>query len=282
MVYGPMSLLPSDTEQIARMVFNRGDPYLALGDRINSIIGDLPIKNIEINPEEKNRPMLLLAVITSMQYREGFNDLQTAEAVSLRVDWKYALHLPIHYRYISPESFCEFRAHIRHNPTAKEVFQQLLNRLHEENFLIVKGRSIENVNQLIYDLCDLNRLMLIQNTFISLLESVSASCPDWLRSIALPHWYEKYFRNSEKFKQGLKIDDLKNRASSIGKDCLYFFQSIEKSHQNCQSCLSESHDLWKNWRNQFELRNDEVHWMPGVCELCEQNTVQGNMEINTN
>lgn len=269
MVYGPMSLLPSETAQLAKTVFNPEDPYLYLGDHITRIVEGLSTNKLEKNPDDKNKTMLLLAVITIMQYNEGFNDTQAAEAVSVRLDWKYALHLPLHYIYISQESLCEFRSRVRKDPEAKEVFQELLKRLIYGNYLKGKVRLLDSANQVISELCSLNRLMMLRSSFYALLESVAACKPDWLRSIALSHWYERYFRMSDQAFQNMTVEKLQAQASAIGKDCVYLLEAVEQAGVPCPACLQECQNLWSNWRRQFEEINDEIHWNPGVCALCE-------------
>jgi transposase len=277
MVYGPMSILPSETAQLAKTVFNPEDPYLYLGNHITRILEGLSINKLEVNPNEKNRSMLLLAVITIMQYNEGFNDTQAVEAVSVRLDWKYALHLPLHYIYITPESLCEFRSHVRRNLDAKEVFQEILRRLVCENFLMGKARQLDSANQVISELCSLNRLMMLSSSFYSLLESVAACKPDWLRSIALPHWYERYFRMSDQAFQNMTVEMVQPQASAVGKDCVYLLEAVEQAGVTCPACIQECQNLWRDWRRQFEEINDEIYWNPGVCALCEPaDTIQEN------
>lgn len=53
-----------------------------------------------------------LALITVMQFAEGLSDRQAAEAVRARIDWKYALGLPLTDAGFDYSVLSEFRARL--------------------------------------------------------------------------------------------------------------------------------------------------------------------------
>src|SRR6266487_1550597 len=60
-----IATIPEETARIARAIFPKGNRYLLLRDDLGTI----------------------------MQYMENYTDRQAAEAVKVRIDWKYALSL---------------------------------------------------------------------------------------------------------------------------------------------------------------------------------------------
>ena len=270
MKYGPIETLPIETARVALTVFNSGEPYIVLGDCISQILGDLPFKDLTNGLSSPSGSHVLLAMVTVMEYAEKFTDSQASEAARVRIDWKYALHLPLVYPWIHPQGLCEFRAWMRLNEPAQQVFQQILDRL--DSCEALKGRLDlpRDATQTIDEICDRNRLMSVGSAMGRTLESIAACRPDWLRKAALPHWFERYVRMS--FQQYLPYsqETLEVQACSIGKDALYLLEAIAKTEDSCLSSSPESQELFKIWQQQFHGEQGDVKWRLNGCSRCSR------------
>ena len=87
--------IPEDTRVLAKKILPDGNMYMRLRDELGEIFGDEQFANLF---SSRGQPALSpgrLALVTIMQFAEGLSDRQTADAVRLRIDWKYALGLAL-------------------------------------------------------------------------------------------------------------------------------------------------------------------------------------------
>ena len=71
----------------------------------------------------------LYALVTIFQYAEGLTDQQAAAALCSRLDWKYALRLPVDYAGFDPLHLRDFRAALRQKKLAQDGLDRLIGSL---------------------------------------------------------------------------------------------------------------------------------------------------------
>lgn len=118
--------VPPDTEAVARAAFPKGNIYILLRDNLGSIYSDFDFAALFSKRGQPAQAPWRLALISVMQFVENLSDRQAAEAVRSRIDWKYALSLPLTavrivltllLRFIPP---CpQYRMMLRLNPFIK-------------------------------------------------------------------------------------------------------------------------------------------------------------------
>lgn len=91
----PMQSVPPDTAQIAHAAFPRGNPYLTLGDQLGRLSTNEAFTHLFASCGRPAETPWRLALMTVMQCAEGLSDRQAAEAVRVRIDWKYVLGLEL-------------------------------------------------------------------------------------------------------------------------------------------------------------------------------------------
>lgn len=69
--------------------------YLQLGSQAQTLLAEADLSQIRRASNRSQEFTGCLALITLLQYLEGYTDLQAAEAVQSRAEWKYALQLPL-------------------------------------------------------------------------------------------------------------------------------------------------------------------------------------------
>lgn len=87
--------IPGMTVCVAKRAFRKGNIYLSLGDEFGTIVENVDF--VELYAKE-GKPALLpamLALVLIFQFVEGLSDRKAAAAVRVRIDWQYALHLPL-------------------------------------------------------------------------------------------------------------------------------------------------------------------------------------------
>ena len=83
----------------------------------------------------------LLALVTIFQFLEDLPDREAARAVVVRLDWKYALHLPVEYAGFDFSCLSYFRRRLLEHEQSRLVFEAVLARVRALGFLKRQGSS---------------------------------------------------------------------------------------------------------------------------------------------
>lgn len=261
--------IPIDTAKTARAIFGRSNFYLAIGDQ-----ADFLFTGLELHSPPKRMPKRICTaaifyLITIFQFIETLPDYLAVDALRERIDWKYALHLPLDYPGMKAASLCEFRQWVLSEREASETLQMLLLRLSGFKDLPSKMSANLEAIAVIQAVCQFSRLASIWTTFSHAIEALAIRCPDWLLRVSLPHWYERYGglnRNNH-----LDIADIENGnlIHSIGADGMYLLQVVSKANNPELGALSEIRALRQVWQEQFALIGEsQIAWRKEACADC--------------
>ncbi len=106
---GPM---PEETARVARAAFPHGNTYLRLRDALGGLYDDVAFAPLFTARGRPAETPWRLALVTVMQFAEGLSDRQAAGAVCSRIDWKYALGLPLDDPGFDASVLSEFRTRL--------------------------------------------------------------------------------------------------------------------------------------------------------------------------
>jgi transposase len=82
-----------------------------------------------------------------------------------------------------------------------------------------------------------------------------------LRTISLPHWYERYSLVLTGFLLPRAKDKQEAVALDIGRDGFYLLDAAQRPEAPSQAAsLSEISVLTQVWQQQFERQDDGPHW----------------------
>jgi transposase len=280
--------IPIDTIRAARAVFGRSNFYLTTGDQVeqlfNGLILEGPTGRLQISLKTQAR----LYLITIFQFIETLPDHQAADALRKRIDWKYALHVPLNYPGLEPASFCEFRRWLRVDSRGQQNLQTLLWRLSEIMDLTSKQRTGVDPGQVVDSVCQFSRLARIWEALNTAMEVLAARHPEWLLAASLPHWYQRYGDLNKDL--NLRVADLErqNLAQRIGADGLYLLEAISGAGDPHLEELNEILVLREVWDEQFASVEGKVLWRNEVCAGCalpaklsHQSQGEGKKEVET-
>src|SRR5215207_2373738 len=160
----PIPPVPEQTARIARAAFPKGSPYLTLRDTLGPIFADGHFADLYPKQGQPACPPWRLALITLMQFREGLSDRQAAEAVRVRIDWKYLLSLELADAGFDHTVLCEFRARLLDGGAAERLLTRMLDGAHEAGLLKARGRQRTDSTHVLAAVRALNRLELLAET----------------------------------------------------------------------------------------------------------------------
>ncbi len=121
-----------------------------------------------------------LALVTVLQRAENLTDRQAADAVRVRLDWKYLLGLRAGDPGFDHTVLAEFRARVADAGLEQVVLDALLARLAGSGLVKAGGKQRTDSTHVIAAVAALNRLELAGESVRAALEALAAAHPAWL------------------------------------------------------------------------------------------------------
>ena len=192
----PIDLTPVPSET-ARAAFPKGNLYLKVRDELGTIFQDETFTaffSLRGCPAESPAR---LALVTLFQFAEGLSDRAAAEAVRSRIDWKYALGLPLDDPGFDATVLVEFRQRFLVHQQTRLLFDTLLAKLREVGKVKARGKQRTDAPHVLASAHSYNRLECVWEAMRWTLNSVAQIVPQWLREQVPMLWYERYTRRPE-------------------------------------------------------------------------------------
>ena len=260
--------VPPDTLRAARESFGSNSFYIAIGDHLTQMLA-LEDQKLLSGSRTINRSSRLsvLSMITIFQYIEGLTDYQAIEAARTRTDWKYALHLPLNCPSFAPYRLCRERNRLRNQVGSHKVFQNLVAHVADINNHGCKADLQVEAQTLVQTVCRLCRLGVVVEAMQLVLEALASHHSEWLRKIALPHWYERY-NPAMNWEKKFNYGDLASGAEIIGADMCYLLERIEQYGIPAMLACEEVQDLESVYNQQYENDGGRISWRTACCATC--------------
>lgn len=184
--------VPEDTARVARAAFPKGTSYLRLRDALGSIFTDAAFAPLFPPRGQPGVAPWRLALVTVMQFAEGLPDRQAADAVRSRIDWKYALGLPLEDPGFDASVLSEFRSRLIAGGAETLLLDTLLAHCRAQGWLKARGRQRTDSTHVLAAIRVLNRLECVGETLRHALNALTVVAPDWLRGWVPAAWYDRY------------------------------------------------------------------------------------------
>ncbi|HEU4396594.1 MAG TPA: IS1182 family transposase [Actinomycetota bacterium] len=160
-----------------------------------------------------------LALVTVLQMAENLTDRAAAEAVRLRLDWKYALGMGLDDEGFDPSVLCEFRARVVEHGLEERALDLLLAALAGKGLVTAGGRQRTDSTHVLAAVRDLNRLELAGESVRACLEALAAAAPDWLAAtFDLTGWGGRYTRRVDAWRLPTSQTKRDELALAYGRD----------------------------------------------------------------
>ena len=255
--------IPESTARSARAIYGRGNPYLYLGDRLDTILSIFEPKML--GTELYGNTLAFLALLTIIQFAEDLADNDLVESVQSRPDLKYALHLPDPSLRLSPLPLCVFRQKVLSDPSYRNLFKEIFIHIYP-NLHFRRLDEDADINNVVISIC-INTIH--ASLFDAMLRSVEALSADqfvWFRRIAKPFWYERYSHTKSIFNTGSSIRYQGSTLEDIKADIQYLLQSVAQLDSQEVNEIEEIKILKRMWDKMscFEFDNN--------CHTCLLNT----------
>ncbi len=254
--------IPDNTIRTARASYGRGNIYLRLGDHLNELISGLDSDLLAI--QLGGYSGTLLAALTTVQYVEGLTDNELTESLQVRIDLRYALHLPNPGPKLDPFTLCAFRQKVlknyRYGLLLEEVFKVLYPQLRPD-----QPENAPHIYNMIKTICVNTVRTSVVEAMFHAIEALSANHFTWLRQVALPHWYERYNHSSSTMGSGLSIRQKELTPDDLRLDIQYLLEAADQANAQKINEVQEIKTLRHMWNQLLHYRPEEQ------CAYCFNN-----------
>ena len=254
--------VPEETSRVARAAFPKSNIYLQIRDTLGSIYVDEDFADLFSVKGQPAQSPWRLALICVMQYMENLSDRQAADAVRGRIDWKYALSLPLEDSGFDFSVLSEFRKRLIEGGSEELLLNRILEQLREKGLLKGHKRQRTDSTHILAAIRPLNRLETLGETFRAALNSLAVVAPDWLAKRLRKDWFDLYGRRVENYRLPKLDSEREALGNQMGKDGFGLLKKIyAKNAPELLRMIPAVETLRQVWIQQFHAPIDEkVKW----------------------
>lgn len=183
--------IPEATARLARAIRPNGSLILTIRDTFGPLFSDAQFAALFATTGQAALPPGRLALVCVLQTIEDLSDRQAAEAVALRIDWKYALDLPLEYGGFAHTVLHDFRERLIEGSAEEQLLTAMLDLARAKGWLHQSRQRTDSTHVLAVSAA-LNRFELVHQTLYTTLNALSHVAPDWLQSWVPLTWYHHY------------------------------------------------------------------------------------------
>jgi transposase len=230
--------VPADTAALGQILLAVTDIYRQIGDRFDELI---PAEDV-FSPMYSHKGMgavspLLLALVTILQVMEKLPDRVAAGYVVTRLDWKYALHLPLGYLGFHFTDLHAFRQRLLEHGQERLVFDQVVAKLKAMGLIKERGKVRTDATHVVALINRLSQLELVRESIRVVLDAVGDVAPVWVSETVPEAFTETYGQRRNDYR--LSNAQIAKQLLEAGRDGFWFLAQIERSAPAEARMLSE-------------------------------------------
>jgi transposase len=244
--------VPPDTARVARAAFRKGNLYLKLRDELGTLVQDSDFVSLFGKEGFPALPPWRLALVTVRQFRENLADRQAAEAVRARIDWKYLLSLELSDAGFDFSVLSEFRARLVRGGAEELLLEKLLAWSQAAGLVKARGKQRTDSTHVVAAIRSMNRLELVGETLRAALNELAVLAPDWVRTVTLPEWSDRYRQRSEEGRLPKGQEAREAYARTVGEDGFWLLDAVDAATLPALREAASIQTLRRVWQQQYE------------------------------
>jgi transposase len=189
--------IPAETVRVVRAACPKGTRATHLRDALGSVFDDARFAGWFATEGQAGIAPGMLALVCVLQAMEGMSDREAVDAVRARMDWKYALSLPIDHAGFTHSVLVEFRDRLEVDDRAMVLLEAMLAAAETAGLLRRGGQMRMDATHVVARIRQLCRWELVGETVRAALEEITQMAPGWLGPRIRPGWAQRYGRRIE-------------------------------------------------------------------------------------
>lgn len=258
------SEIPEDTANLGQELLGEDNIYRQLGDKLADLLKDEDLAWMYSTQGGPALSPVILALVIVFQMMEKLPDRMAAEMVRVRIDWKYALHLPLNWVGFHWTNLSHFRRRLIENEAEYEVFDRVVEMMVEIGFIRRRGKQRTDSMSILGLVARLSRLELTLETIRVVLAGIEKVDATWLGKNVPAAFLERYGFKKQTYK--MTEEEVAAELRQAGADGLWLRQQLEAAPVGIQE-LESVKVMGEIWSQQFEW--DEAGSYQGPKEKLE-------------
>src|SRR6266436_9955955 len=232
--------IPEETRQLVQRVCPKGTMVTQLRDALGPIYSDEHFAHLFPRRGRAAEAPWRLALVTVLQAVENLSDRQAVQMVQGRLDWKYALSLPLDDQGFDPSILVDFRQRLLAHGAQDLLLEPILQVCREHKWLKAGGKQRTDSSFVLAKVRGLSSLESVGESLRAALGELAEVEPDWLLTVIRPDWFDRYVHRFElqRFPKGEQAkEDLRRQ---VGEDSWHLLQGALDAHapQQVRDCPS--------------------------------------------
>jgi len=220
--------VPEDTGKLGRQLLGSSNIYRQIGDRFKEIF---PEEEVFASMYKRGGrgaiSPLLMSIVTVFQMMERVADRTAAELVVSRIDWKYALHLPLTYAGFHFTDLLAYRQRLLEHGQERLVFDQLLQKMQTQGLIKTRGKVRTDATHILAVVERLSQFELVAEGLRVALEATKREAEAWVEQALPTTFCEVYSARQSEY--GMSETKVKQRLAQVGRDAFWFVAQVDQS-----------------------------------------------------
>lgn len=260
----PLDPIPEQTARIARRTFPKGTLAMWLRDEMEGVYSD---EAFEALYPRRGRGALApwrLALVTVLQAVENLSDVQAAEMVRGRLDWKYALALEVDDSGFDQSILSDFRRRLVEHGAQELLLEPIVQLCVKKGWIKQKGKQRVDSTLVLSHARRLHSLESVGESLRVALNELAEQEPDWLLRVIGDDWFDRYVHRFElqRFPKGKAAQEALVQA--VGTDSFTLLSAVERP--DAPAGLAEREEvrrLRQVWEQHYERVEGQIKWRDG-------------------
>src|SRR5947209_13064205 len=270
----PPEAIPELTRRIARTSFPKGSQAMHLRDALGPMYQDVDFAQLFPERGRAAEAPWRLALVTVLQAIENLSDRQAAEMVRVRLDWKYALSLPMDDEGFDASSLVDFRQRLLDHQAQDLLLEPILRVCREQGWLKAGGKQRTDSTMVLANVRRLSSLESVGETLRAVLNELAEREPEWLLSVISLDWFDRYVHRFElqRFPKGKQAQEA--LLQQVGQDGWKLLEALQAPQApQGVGTLPRVSLLQQVWQQHFERSQGRVKWRDGPLVCNEERVV---------
>lgn len=266
--------IPEETRRLVQRLCPKGTMVTQLRDALGPIYSDEAFTHLFPKRGRAAQAPWRLALVTALQAIEGLTDRQAAEYVRTRVDWLYALALPLDDPGFDHTILTDFRQRLLAAEAQDLLLEPILQLCRERGWLKARGKQRTDATAVLARVRALNSLESVGESMRAALNAIAEQEPAWLQTHLDPEWFDRYVHRFELARFPKAETQRQLLREQVGQDVGQLLTALEeKQAPPSLRALPQVTLLRQVFAQHYEGEGQEIRWRDGPAVSNEERVV---------
>ena len=256
--------IPEETRLLVQRLIPKGTLVTQLRDACGPIYSDEHFARLFPRRGRPAEAPWRLALVTVLQAIEGLTDRQAAESVRTRIDWLYALALPLDDPGFDYSILTDFRQRMLAAQAQDLILDPILQLCRERGWLKARGKQRTDATAVLARVRALSSLESVGESMRATLNALAARDPQWMQAHLKAEWFERYVHRFELARFPKAETQRQFLREQVGTDVAHLLACIDEE-TTPQAVRSEPSAtlLRQVFAQHYEQQGQHIRWRDG-------------------